>query len=592
MAKEQFPTRCPDCGQPVRPDARFCPNCRYSFAQYADSPALPPAGSERPGLVQRLWHSLLGPPAPPAPEPAPAAPPDLATLPTQQLGDEPRPAGANAPAASPAPLKVGDLIAGQFRVNQVYPLDHSTFYEVTDNNGGAAPFLVHEVRNQPALAPADLAPFPPLSNGDIPNVLPHYRAMLAGERRQVVLAYPGSGWRSLSKVAVPVRPLKQAIGWTLQLGYALAGLHAAGWGHWPLGLPGREAIIIHENHARIADLTACRRVTASPVAHDSRVLAELLYFLVVGQPLPAGARELAEVPAQIRPILQSALAGEYSDLKGLLRELATSEAAPGMDRALRQLAGSATHPGRKHTLNQDFIAVLNYSLDQSGQVAPMGLYIVADGMGGHAAGELASQDSVRQAFLRFIEQRILPDLQGKTRKLSNDVSGDTMHALVAQANQLVYQSRQSSGSDRGTTMTAALVIGSRATVANVGDSRTYLWRGGQLQPVTRDHSLVASLVQAGQITPEEVYIHPQRNQIYRSLGDRPEVEVDLFHVSLQKGDRLLLCSDGVWEMVRDAGLQRVLAAALNPQTACDRLVELANANGGEDNISCIVVNME
>ena len=306
----------------------------------------------------------------------------------------------------------------------------------------------------------------------------------------------------------------------------------------------------------------------------------------------AGARELAEVPAQIRPILQSALAGEYSDLKGLLRELATSEAAPGMDRALRQLAGSATHPGRKHTLNQDFIAVLNYSLDQSGQVAPMGLYIVADGMGGHAAGELASQDSVRQAFLRFIEQRILPDLQGKTRKLSNDVSGDTMHALVAQANQLVYQSRQSSGSDRGTTMTAALVIGSRATVANVGDSRTYLWRGGQLQPVTRDHSLVASLVQAGQITPEEVYTHPQRNQIYRSLGDRPEVEVDLFHVSLQKGDRLLLCSDGVWEMVRDAGLQRVLAAALNPQTACDRLVELANANGGEDNISCIVVNME
>jgi protein phosphatase len=144
----------------------------------------------------------------------------------------------------------------------------------------------------------------------------------------------------------------------------------------------------------------------------------------------------------------------------------------------------------------------------------------------------------------------------------------------------------------GTTLTAALVIGDAATIANVGDSRTYLWRNGVLRQVTRDHSLVASLVQAGMVKPEEVRGHPQRNQVYRTLGVKPDVEVDIFTETLQRGDRLILCSDGLWEMVGDAEIGRTVGQARSPQEACRTLIQQANKAGGKDNVTVIVVKME
>jgi protein phosphatase len=141
-------------------------------------------------------------------------------------------------------------------------------------------------------------------------------------------------------------------------------------------------------------------------------------------------------------------------------------------------------------------------------------------------------------------------------------------------------------------VTAGLIIGDTAIIANVGDSRTYLLRNGRFEQITQDHSLVARLVDAGVIEPENVRSHPQRNQIYRSLGHKLDVEVDVFTQSLRAGDALVLCSDGLWEMVFDDEIQHIIEDARTPQRACDALVEAANRAGGDDNIAVIVVEME
>src|SRR5437763_2480368 len=128
-----------------------------------------------------------------------------------------------------------------------------------------------------------------------------------------------------------------------------------------------------------------------------------------------------------------------------------------------------------------------------------------------------------------------------------------------------------------------------AYILNVGDSRTYMMRGGQIYQLTNDDSLVGQLVAGGLISADEVYTHPQRSQIFRSLGDRLNVQIDIFKQQLHPGDILLSCSDGLWEMVRDPQIESILNNAPDPQVACTQLIDAANANGGEDNVSAVVV---
>ncbi|HEX8728282.1 MAG TPA: protein phosphatase 2C domain-containing protein, partial [Ktedonobacterales bacterium] len=188
------------------------------------------------------------------------------------------------------------------------------------------------------------------------------------------------------------------------------------------------------------------------------------------------------------------------------------------------------------------------------------------------------------------------DEAGATRHLLETVVrrhfGDKLQAAVEHSSQAIvdYGTEHREARGMGATVTAALVMDGQAFIANVGDSRTYLLRDGKLQRVTRDHSLVARLVEAGQIEPDEVYDHPSRNLIYRSLGaGHAEVDVDIFDERLQAGDALLLCSDGLWEMVRDPQLQKIISESDDVEKTCETLIKVANENGGEDNITAVLV---
>jgi serine/threonine protein phosphatase PrpC len=197
-----------------------------------------------------------------------------------------------------------------------------------------------------------------------------------------------------------------------------------------------------------------------------------------------------------------------------------------------------------------------------------------------------------------IEMNPARSSRNKTSKLPETLTTKAMEeqlkAAIRQANRAIlsYGEEQSGARGLGSTVTMALVYKGQAHIANVGDSRTYLLRKGTLIPLTKDHSLVAKLVETKQIDPEDIYTHPNRNLIYHSLGaGHKHVDPDVFHETLQAGDTLLLCTDGLWEMVRPPELVKALTEQEDPEKICDTLINLANANGGEDNISAVVVQV-
>jgi serine/threonine protein phosphatase PrpC len=259
-------------------------------------------------------------------------------------------------------------------------------------------------------------------------------------------------------------------------------------------------------------------------------------------------------------------------------------------RNLGLTVGTRSDPGikRKHKPNEDSMFAMQGGRTHNSQTQHFGLFVVADGMGGHANGQDASRLAI-QTIIDFMLPRIsVPE------PLSDEGFMQLLGDGVQNANQAVHNRNLESHADMGTTMTGTLVVGSTAYVANVGDSRTYLYRQGQgLSKVTHDHSVVASLVDAGIIQEDDVYTHPKRNQIYRSLGEKPVVEVDTFKVDLQAGDKLLLCSDGLWDMVRDPLIQQVLSKqTADPDKTGQDLIKAALQGGGEDNVTVIVVQFD
>jgi PPM family protein phosphatase len=233
--------------------------------------------------------------------------------------------------------------------------------------------------------------------------------------------------------------------------------------------------------------------------------------------------------------------------------------------------GMATDVGRLRAVNEDSILAL----------AP--LFAVADGMGGHAAGEVASQVALSTVQERFVD--------------ADTHTTESLVQAVQAANRAIHDRSVADLHLRGmgTTLTGVAVVerddGERLAVVNVGDSRTYVVQDGILQQITRDHTYVEDLVAAGEITADEARFHPRRHIITRALGIDPDVQVDAWEAPAAAGDRYLVCSDGLFNEVDDGQIAAVLTGTEDPQYAADTLVELANAAGGRDNISVIVVDV-
>src|SRR5579872_3866461 len=249
---------------------------------------------------------------------------------------------------------------------------------------------------------------------------------------------------------------------------------------------------------------------------------------------------------------------------------------------------------RRSDPNEDSTLVLQMQRIHESVSVPMGVFIVADGMGGHDNGQLASRVAINIIAERMVRELLnAPLTQEKSGQPVQLADEEAMVALlqgtIEDANAAICAVNQREKTDMGSTITGFMIIGEHAYILNVGDSRTYMVRGGQIYQLTNDHSLVGQLVAGGLIQPDDVYTHPQRNQIFRSLGDKLNVQVDIFKQQLHPGDVLLSCCDGLWEMIRNPQIESILNTASGPQMACTQLVETANTNGGEDNISVVVV---
>jgi len=251
------------------------------------------------------------------------------------------------------------------------------------------------------------------------------------------------------------------------------------------------------------------------------------------------------------------------------------------------IVGCAQSVGRQRDHNEDALFTLTTTLTSDYGNVPFGLYIVADGMGGHQHGEVASGIAIR-VVAGMVVRKLYTTLLSLKHSPPEQSLLEIMQEGVLEAHRTI--TRQVPGG--GTTMTAVLILGNQMTVAHVGDSRAYaISQNDAMTVLTRDHSLVKRLVELGRITTDEAAIHPQKNVLYRALGQGEPFDPDLNTLQLPDSGYILLCSDGLWGVVPDEDIHRLVLDAQNPEDACTKLVDAANEAGGPDNITAILVRL-
>ncbi len=644
---------CPECQYENRDDARFCSQCGFSFAAPpAAEPAPPPAPASPPvepsaegpappeplPSEDDLTDTLLTPTESDQedetwllanPEPAPSEADLTDTLLTPTTSSQ---ADATGPLTPPPPLfaplpKGAILDGGRYLVledqssgsdRNVYlieskeprlecPNPSCLFQENFPGEeycvqcgaslGGVSPthphFLLKESLESTTFSNQREIAGLKLSHPGLVCPQDYFEETPYGKMRRYYLVEPETRLRPAIELPIP-QEVEGVLDGGVQLAGALDYLHRHNVVHQKIDL--HHIAFDDDNRARLTNfhvadvIPPAGRADLAPkrYAEDIQMLAGSLYYLLTGQTtLTPGAN----LPPEVMAIFTKALAPTAEVGYSTARELADD-----LERVLKGIrrpasvdlrVGRLTDVGQVRHLNEDSLLTLERCRICESLSQPIGLYVVADGMGGHSAGEVASGMAIEIMEKRMVSYVLTID----TVQEGLDYSS-WLEEVFREINQMVFAHKVAAHSDMGTTLVAALVVGATAYIANVGDSRAYLIGEEGLTQITIDHSLVERLLSLGQLTPEEARYHPQRNVIYRSIGNKPEIEVDVFVQALNVGDRLLLCSDGLNGMVTDDEIERIVRASLHPQEACQQLVQAANANGGGDNITVIVVQVE
>ena len=353
---------------------------------------------------------------------------------------------------------------------------------------------------------------------------------------------------------------------------------------------------------------------------DIYSIGAILYWLLTGETLSnTDSKATFNKPYQLYPqaivspsferLILRALAIEPNDRYNSVNEMKFALAALGTPTAIQ--VAHASDIGRHREINEDSVLIQELKQCFESVNTHMGLYIVSDGMGGEAAGEVASRLTVRAVAEWVTERLISASLQSTTTtplvestqtgslSLTNDMGANvrapqliTSAILHANSEVLDYAHYHPSTRGLGATVTTALLVGNILTIGQVGDSRCYILSNDHLDQITEDHSLVERMVRRGELTKEEARFHPHRNIIYRSIGSRDDLEIDIVTRLIKRGDVILLCSDGLTTMLSDYEITSIMKKHSDPWQITKELIVAANAKGGDDNISVIVVKVD